>query len=151
MKICFSIWAFALCALSAVAEQASPALFDCTRGQAARAPIGAAFLADVPSPEPAQFHQWLLSAFAVLSIAALVKQFARKTPIEAEFLTKREFADFKDKEFADLRNRVDQSYQALANKLDFINDRLHEVRSLVDRLDERTKNLNALREHSNPS
>lgn len=110
-----------------------------------------ALLADMAAPEATQFHQWLLSAFAVLSIAALVKQFARKPSIEAEFLTKAEFANFKDKDFADLRNRVDHSYQALANKLDSINDRLHEVRSLVDRLDERTKNLNTQTEYSNPS
>ena len=98
-----------------------------------------AFLAELPAPSPSAFGQWLLSAVAALSIVAVGKQFMRKTPIEAEFLTKREFQDFKDKEFADLRNRIDHSHELLSNKLDGINTRLSDVGSLVARLDERTK------------
>ena len=63
----------------------------------------------------------------------------RKTPLEAEFLTKREFQAFKDKDFADLRNRIENSHESLSTKLDSINTRLSEVGSLVARLDERTK------------
>jgi hypothetical protein len=96
-------------------------------------------LAQLPAAEPSQIGAWLVSASAVLSAAALARQFRRKTPIEAEFLTRKEFQDFKDKDFADLRNRVDQSFRSLSDKLDGINERLHDVRSLVDRLDERTK------------
>jgi hypothetical protein len=98
-------------------------------------------LAQLPAAEPSQIGAWLVSASAVLSAAALARQFRRKTPIEAEFLTRKEFQDFKDKEFADLRNRVDQSFRSLSDKLDGINERLHDVRSLVDRLDERSKHF----------
>jgi len=97
-------------------------------------------LAEVAAPTANGFGSWLISATAALSILALGKQFMRKTPIEAEFLTKREFQDFKDKEFADLRNRIDHSHELLSNKLDGINTRLSDVGSLVARLDERTKN-----------
>jgi hypothetical protein len=93
-------------------------------------------------PTPAQLGAWLLSATAALSIAALLKQFARKTPLEAEFLSRKEFTDFKtkvDQEFASLRDRIDGSFRSLADKLDAINNRLHDVRASVDRLDERTQ------------
>ena len=98
-----------------------------------------AMLAEVASPGASALGSWLLSAAGALSIFALAKQFMRKTPLEAEFLTKREFQDFKDKEFADLRNRIEHSHEALATKLDNINNRLSDVTSLVARLDERTK------------
>jgi hypothetical protein len=98
-----------------------------------------AFLAEVPAPSPSALGSWLISAVAALSILALGKQFIRKTPLEAQFLTKREFQDFKDKDFADLRNRINHSHESLSNKLDGINNRLHDVGSLVARLDERTK------------
>jgi hypothetical protein len=98
-----------------------------------------AFFADVPAPTAGALGSWLVGAAAALSILALGKQFMRKTPIEAEFLTKREFQDFKDKDFADLRNRIDHSHESLSNKLDAINTRLSDVGSLVARLDERTK------------
>ena len=97
------------------------------------------FLAEVPAPAGNALGSWLISATAALSILALGKQFMRKTPLEAEFLTKREFQDFKDKDFADLRNRIEHSHESLSNKLDSINTRLSEVGSLVARLDERTK------------
>ena len=98
-----------------------------------------AFLSELPAPTASALGSWLISAAAALSLFALGKQFMRKTPIEAEFLTKREFQDFKDKDFADLRNRIEHSHESLSNKLDSINSRLSEVGSLVARLDERTK------------
>jgi hypothetical protein len=104
-------------------------------------PVPRSTFGQLPAAEPSQIGTWLVSACAVLSAAALARQFKRKTPIEAEFLTKKEFQEFKDKEFADLRNRVDQSFRSLSDKLDGINERLHDVRSLVDRLDERSKHL----------
>ena len=103
------------------------------------APAPLAFFGEVPAPAGNALGSWLISAAAVLSLFAVGKQFMRKTPLEAEFLTKREFQDFKDKDFAGLRNRVDQSHESLSNKLDSINNRLSEVASLVARLDERTK------------
>lgn len=93
-----------------------------------------------------ELGSWLVSATAALSIAALLKQFARKTPLEAEFLSRKEFNDFKtkvDQEFASLRERIDNSFRSLADKLDAINNRLHDVRASVDRLDERTQQPHA--------
>lgn len=93
-----------------------------------------------------ELGSWLVSATAALSIAALLKQFARKTPLEAEFLSRKEFNDFKtkvDQEFASLRDRIDNSFRSLADKLDAINNRLHDVRASVDRLDERTQTAHA--------
>jgi hypothetical protein len=105
-----------------------------------------ALLSQLPAAEPSQIGTWLVSACAVLSAAALARQFTRKTPLEAEFLSRKEFTEFKDKveqEFSSLRDRMDSSFRALSDKLDGINNRLHEVRSLVDRVDERTKHLHA--------
>ena len=99
-------------------------------------------MAELPAPSAGTFGQWLISAVAALSILTLGKQLMRKTPIEAEFLTKREFNEFRDKvdtNFNSLRDRMDRSSDVLSEKLDGINNRLHEVRALVDRLDERTK------------
>ena len=107
------------------------------------APVSPAF-AQLATPSANNFAQWLLSAVAALSIVALAKQFMRKTPIEAEFLTKKEFNEFRDKvdtNFNSLRDRIDHSHGALAAKLDNINTRLGDVNSLVARLDERTKNF----------
>jgi hypothetical protein len=98
-----------------------------------------AFLAQLSTPNASTFGTWLACAIAALSILALGKQFMRKTPLEAQFLTKREFQEFKDKDFADLRNRIEHSHESLSNKLDSINARLSEVGSLVARLDERTQ------------
>ena len=94
-------------------------------------------------PAPAQLGAWLLSATAALSIAALLKQFARKTPLEAEFLSRKEFTAFKDQDFAELRRHVDRSFQALSEKLDAINDRLFDLHSVIARVDERTTSASA--------
>ena len=94
------------------------------------APIPALLAVTVPD---AGLGAWLLSATAALSIAALAKQFMRKPPLEAEFLTRADFQNFQDK--------LDRSVNALSLKLDAVNDRLHDLRALVDRLDERTKSL----------
>ena len=78
----------------------------------------------------------------------------RKTPIEAEFLTKKEFNEFRDKvdtSFNSLRDRIDHSHETLANKLDTINGRLSDVSSLVARLDERTKDFNRSTINPQPS
>ena len=99
-------------------------------------------VADLPAPSAGGFGQWLISAVAALSIVALAKQFMRKMPIEAEFLTKKEFNEFRDKvdtNFTSLRDRIDNSHQTLSNKLDTLNDRIADVRSSVDRVDERTR------------
>jgi hypothetical protein len=100
-------------------------------------------LAELPPPSPSSFGHWLISAFAALSVVVLAKQLGRKTPLEAEFLSRREFQEFKDKDFAELRHRVDNSFQSLSDKLDGINNRLHELRASVERMDERTKYLHA--------
>ena len=99
-------------------------------------------LAEVAAPTANALGSWLISAAAVLSLFALGKQFMRKTPIEAEFLTKKEFNEFRDKvdaSFNSLRDRIDNSHQTLSNKLDTLNDRIADVRSSVDRVDERTR------------
>ena len=101
-----------------------------------------AFLAEIPAPSPNALESWLISAAAVLSLFALGKQLMRKTPIEAEFLTKKEFNEFRDKvdtSFNSLRDRIDNSHQTLSTKLDTLNDRIADVRSSVDRVDERTR------------
>jgi hypothetical protein len=89
----------------------------------------------VATPTPDSLSSWLVSATAVLSIAALVKQFVRKPPLEAEFLTRADFQTFHDK--------LERALTALETKLDTITDRLHDVRALVDRLDERTQHSHA--------
>src|SRR5688572_2006631 len=99
-------------------------------------------LAGVAAPSANDLGSWLISAAAALSIVALGKQFMRKTPLEAEFLTKKEFNEFRDKvdtNFNSVRDRIDHSHETLVTKLDTINTGLGEVTSLVARLDERTK------------
>ena len=93
--------------------------------------------ASAPDPTSTSLGAWLLSATAALSIAALVKQFIRKPPLEAQFLSRAEFQTFQDK--------LDAALTALNTKLDTINNRLHEVRASVDRLDERTQHPHAWR------
>ena len=114
---------------------------------------GAELLAQLPAPDPSHFTHWLVSATAALSLAALGKQFLRKTPLEAEFLTKKEFADFKnklDQDFAAVHTKIDRCFDLLSSRLAELNqaaenrnavlhERINEVRSLVDRVDERTK------------
>jgi len=117
--------------------------------------VGAShLLAQLSTPTASTFGAWLACAVAVLSILALGKQFMRKTPLEAEFLTKKEFNEFRDKvdtNFESLRNRIDHSHETLATKLDTINTRLHDVGSLVARLDERTKLSNPSPINNQPS
>ena len=112
-------------------------------------------LMQIPSPTPDQFRDWILSAVAALSVAGLVRQFIRKPPLEAEFLNRREFADFKaklDKDFDATWSKIDRSFDLLNRRLEEMNQnderrtaaldaRINEVRSLVDRVDERTKPL----------
>jgi len=96
----------------------------------------------LPAPDPAHFTNWLVSATAALSIMALGKQFVRKTPLEAQFLTRKEFADFREKLDQDLNGisgKIDRSHDLLSHRLDVLSVRMDEVRSLVDRVDERTK------------
>lgn len=113
----------------------------------------------IPSPTPDQFRDWLLSAVAALAVAGLIRQFIRKPPIEAEFLNRREFADFKaklDKDFDAIWGKIDRSFELLNHRLDEMKQddqqrtadldaRINEVRSLVDRVDERTKATTTLR------
>jgi hypothetical protein len=107
-----------------------------------RACADSSVVAQLSVPDPAHFTNWLLSAAAALSIAALGKQFIRKTPLEAQFLTRREFAEFRDKLDQDLSAisaKIDRSHDLLAHRLDGLSARFDEVRSLVDRVDERTR------------
>ena len=112
---------------------------DSVRADSPFPPDAVLSLLAVANPESAQLGAWLLSATAALSLAALLKQLARKTPLEAEFLSRKEFTDFKDKDFAELRHHVDHSFQALSGKLDAINDRLFDLHSVIARVDERTQ------------
>ena len=99
-------------------------------------------LAALPSPDPAHFTNWLVSAAAALSLAALGKSFLRKTPLETQFLTRKEFTEFRDKldqDLAAISSKIDRSFDLLSHHLDSLNQRMDEVRSLVDRADERTK------------
>jgi len=75
-----------------------------------------AFLAEVAAPTANALGSWLISATAALSILALGKQLTRKTPLEAEFLNKKEFSEFRDKvetNFNSLRDRIDNSPSTL--------------------------------------
>lgn len=146
LSLLLAPWLLCASALSAASFSSLPSV---EKNSAFRAPHSAfdsafslqpsAFLSELPAPSPHALGSWLLSAAGALSILALAKQFMRKTPLEAEFLTKREFQEFKDKDVADLRNRIDHSHESLSIKLDSINNRLSDVSSLVARLDERTK------------
>ena len=83
-----------------------------------------------------------MSAAAALSIAALGKQFLRKRPLEAEFLTRKDFGDFREKLDLDLgaiSGKIDRCHDGLTHRMDILGARIDEVRSLVDRVDERTK------------
>ena len=100
------------------------------------------FLAQLPSPDPAHFANWLACAAAALSIVALGKQFVRKIPLEAQFLSRKEFAEFREKLEQDLNaiiGKIDRSHDLLSHRMDVLSVRIDEVRSLVDRVDERTK------------
>ena len=73
--------------------------------------------------------------------------------MEAEFLTKKEFGEFKtklDQDFAAVHTKIDRCFELLSSRLAELNqaaenrtailhERINEVRSLVDRVDERTK------------
>ena len=83
-----------------------------------------------------------MSAAAALSLAALGKQFVRKMPLETQFLTRKEFTDFTlklDQDLAAISAKIDRSHDLLSHRLDILGVRLDEVRSLVARVDERTK------------
>ena len=99
-------------------------------------------MGQLPAPDPAHFTNWLVSAAAALSLAALGKQFIRKTPLETQFLTRKEFTEFREKLDLDLggiSGKIDRSHDVLSHRLDVLGARLDEVRSLVDRVDERTR------------
>lgn len=113
---------------------------------------GKSSLAQLPAPDPAHFTNWLMSATAALSIVALGKQFVRKTPLETQFLTRKEFAEFREKLDQDLNGisgKIDRSHDLLSHRLDVLSVRMDEVRSLVDRVDERTKHPERLRRSTN--
>jgi len=103
---------------------------------------GGAVMGQLAAPDPAHFTNWLVSAAAALSLAALGKQFIRKTPLETQFLTRKEFTEFREKLDLDLggiSGKIDRSHDVLSHRLDVLGARLDEVRSLVDRVDERTR------------
>ena len=59
-------------------------------------------LAQLPAAGADQFRDWLVSAAAVLAVGALIRQFVRKPPLEAEFLSKKEFGEAQRKLERDL-------------------------------------------------
>jgi len=103
-------------------------------------------------------ESWLISAAAVVSMAALAKKlFVRKPPIEAEFVTKAEFRMLREdveRELNSLRDKIDARFVSLGEKIEemkaellaagerrssSIHRRLNELEAGLARVDERTK------------
>ncbi len=120
--------------------------------------LPSAFFLQLPTLPPGSIETWLLCAVAVGAIAALaVKLFVRKTPLEAEFVTKEEFRIFRaavERDLSGLRDRIDSRHLAILEALDklrtdllsdadrrsvALHKRLNDAESTLARLDERTK------------
>jgi hypothetical protein len=112
----------------------------------------------IPSAAAGDIERWILSGAAVLSFALLGKKFfGRKTPVEAEFVSKQEFKPFRrsvEGELGALRDRLDARFFSLAEKLDqtrndllrdnerrteSLHNRISELESGLARVDERTR------------
>jgi hypothetical protein len=115
-------------------------------------------LAQFPTLPPGAIETWLLCALAVASIVAIgVKLFIRKTPLEAEFVSKEEFRIFRaavERDLGGLRDRIDSRHLAILEALDklrndlladaerraiAIHKRLNDAESALARVDERTR------------
>ena len=113
-----------------------------------------------PTLPAGAIETWLLCALAVGTIVAIgVKLFIRKTPLEAEFVTKEEFRIFRaavERDLGGLRDRIDSRHLGIIEALDklradlladaerraiSIHKRLNEAESTLARVDERTKHL----------
>ena len=115
-------------------------------------------LMQIPAPPSGAIETWLLSAVAVVSIAAvMMKVFIRKPPIEAEFVSWAEFRRFREgveRELYALRDRIDARFLNVVEKMDQVkiellaegerragtlHQRLNDMESGLARVDERTK------------
>ena len=62
-------------------------------------------LSQLPPPTQSELTSWILAGASVLSLAAVIKSFIRKPPLEAEFVTKQELTDLRH-ELRDLQTRT---------------------------------------------
>ncbi len=97
------------------------------------------FLLQIPTPASGEIERWLISAAAVLSLAALWKKVFPPRRTDDQFVTKLEL----QQELASLRLEMHGHFLALTEKIDqlgaTIHERLAKLESAVARLDERTK------------
>ncbi len=115
-------------------------------------------LSQLPTLSPGQLETWLLSALAVAAAVALgIKLFVRRPSLEAEFVTKDEFRQFRASVEADLsglRDRIDTRHVAVVQTLEQVKGtiladgerrsaelhvRLSHLEAGLARVDERTK------------
>ena len=114
-------------------------------------------IAQFPTLPAGEVERWLLSAFVVGSLVALgVKLFVRRTPLEAEFVTKEEFRIFRaavERDLGGLRDRIDSRHLGVIERLDqlkasllsdserreaSLHRRLSDMEAGLARVDERT-------------
>lgn len=105
-------------------------------------------IASIPTPAPGSVESWLWAFAAVLWIALLVKRlFVRQPPIEAEFVTKKDFVEHQaacHPRFAHLeRDYAPRSeIHTIQSRMDRLEAALHTNReALLTRMDEMKSEL----------
>jgi hypothetical protein len=115
-------------------------------------------LSQIPTLPTGAIENWLLCAFAVVSMAALGKKlFGRKTPSESQYVSHSEFGAFREgvhREWEGLRDRLDARFLGLSQKMEQMKDellsaaerhdaalhrRINDIEAGLARVDERTK------------
>ncbi len=111
----------------------------------------------IPTLPNGAIENWLLCAFAVVSMAAMARKlFTRKTPSESEFLSKADFRIFQQnvrQECDSLRDRLDARFLSLSEKMEqmkgellsaaerrdsSLHHRINQLEAGLARVDERT-------------
>ena len=102
--------------------------------------------AEFPTPRPGDTENFLWVFAALLLIASLLWGFRRRPPIEAEFVTKEEFKEFKNDVDAKITRLFDKLDEAKAEILvagqrrsTSIHERLNQLEAQAARIDERTR------------
>jgi hypothetical protein len=92
-------------------------------------------LAQLPTLAPGQLENWLISAAAALSVAALVKKLLPQKRRDSDLVTREELHH----ELNTIRDRLDALSEKIERALSALHDRLSSLEAAVARLDERSR------------
>ena len=115
-------------------------------------------ISQLPNLMPGELERWILSAAALGGVVLLgVKLFVRRPPLEAEFVTKEEFRQWRasvEGTLGGLRDRIDSRHMGVIEQLEqlkasllsdgerraaSLHRRLNDMEAGLARVDERTK------------